>query len=131
MTLFEIIGFYIALNLLLAPVLMFRVGQKRISQKILLGDGGDALLLARIRAHGNYIETAPLALIGLIGLAILSAPALLLHIFGAMFTFGRIAHAHGMAQKGALGKGRTFGTVLTILTYVGMGIYLLYKVVLG
>lgn len=131
MTLFEIVGFYIALNVLLAPVLMLRVGQKRMSQKISLGDGGDSALLARMRAHGNFIETAPLALIGLIAMAMLSATPLVLHIVGAVFTFGRVAHAHGMAQKNALGKGRAIGALLTVLTYMGMGFFLLYKTVLG
>lgn len=131
MTLFEIVAFYIALNLLLLPLLMLRVGQKRMSQKVSLGDGGDTFLLARIRAHGNYIETAPMALIGLIAMAMLSAHPMLLHAFGAIFTIGRIAHAHGMAQKDALGKGRPIGAVLTLLTFVGMGFFLLYKVLLG
>lgn len=131
MTLFQIVALYVALNLLLLPVLMLRVGQIRISQKISLGDGGDAALLARVRAHGNFIETAPFALIGLIALAMLSAHPIVLHIFGAVFTFGRVAHAHGMAQKGALGKGRSLGAALTLVTFLGMGFYLLYKVILG
>jgi len=131
MTLFQIVALYVALNLLLLPVLMLRVGQIRISQKISLGDGGDAALLARVRAHGNFIETVPFALIGLIALAMLSAHPIVLHIFGAVFTFGRVAHAHGMAQKGALGKGRSIGAALTLVTFLGMGFYLLYKVILG
>mgnify|MGYP000093887061 CR=1 FL=1 len=131
MTLFQIVALYVALNLLLLPVLMLRVGQIRISQKISLGDGGDAALLARVRAHGNFIETVPFALIGLIALAMLSAHPIVLHIFGAVFTFGRVAHAHGMAQKGALGKGRSLGAALTLVTFLGMGFYLLYKVILG
>jgi len=67
---------------------MFRVGQIRIKEKISIGDGNSPALMARIRAHGNYTETAPFALIGLIALAMLSAPALVLHIFGAIFLLG-------------------------------------------
>ena len=62
MTTFGIVGFYIALNMLLAPILMFRVGQVRIGKKINMGDGGDKLMLSRIRAHGNFTENAPLTL---------------------------------------------------------------------
>jgi len=39
-------------------------------------------MLSRIRAHGNFTENAPLALLGLIGLAMLNAHPIALHIFG-------------------------------------------------
>lgn len=128
MTHFEITGLYVALNLLLAPFLMMRVGQQRLAKKVSLGDGGDATVLARMRAHANFTENAPLALIGLIALAMLSASSIALHIFGAAFTFGRVAHAHGMAGKDANGIGRGIGALLTLLTFVGMAGYLLYLV---
>ena len=82
MTLFEIVGLYVAVNILLAPLLMYRVGQVRMSSKVSLGDGGDAKLLSRIRAHANFTDTAPFALIGLISLASLSANPIALHVFG-------------------------------------------------
>lgn len=128
MTLFQIVALYVALNLLLLPVLMLRVGNIRIKEKIGLGDGGNASLLARIRAHANFTETTPFALIGLFALAGLSAPALMLHIFGAGFTIGRVAHAHGMAGKDANGKGRTLGALLSLLTFLGMAGCLLYLI---
>lgn len=131
MTLFQIVALYVALNLILLPILMLRVGQKRISGKVNLGDGGDAGLLARIRAHANFTETTPFALIGLVALAMLSAPSLMLHIFGAAFTFGRVAHAHGMAQEGAVGKGRTLGALLSLLTFLGMAGCLLFLIFTG
>lgn len=129
MTLFQIVAFYIALNLILAPLLMFRVGQVRIGKKINLGDGGDDLMLSRIRAHGNFTENAPLALIGLIGLAMLSASPLVLHIFGAAFFIGRILHAMGMA--GSFGQGRLVGTLLTLVTFLGQAGYILFLVFTG
>ncbi len=128
MTHFQIVAFYIALNLLLNPILMYRVGQIRIKEKVTLGDGDSPALLGRVRAHGNFSETAPLALIGLIGLAMLSAPSLALHIFGAGFFIGRLLHAHGMAQKNSLGKGRMIGTILALLTFVGTAITLLFLI---
>ena len=69
MTLFQIVGFYTALHLILAPILMLRIGKIRISQDISLGDGGNDALHVRIRTHGNFIENTPLALIGLFALA--------------------------------------------------------------
>lgn len=129
MTLFQIVALYIALNLLLAPLLMYRVGQVRIGKKINLGDGGDDLMLSRIRAHGNFTENAPLALLGLVGLAMLGAHPIALHVFGAAFFIGRILHAMGMG--GSFGQGRLVGTLLTLLTHVGQAGYLLFLIFTG
>jgi len=128
MTSFQIVALYVALNLILTPILMFRVGQIRIKDNISLGDGDNPALLARIRAHANFTETAPIALIGLIVLAMMNAHTIALHIFGAAFFIGRLAHAHGMAQKAANGKGRIIGTLLTLGTFFGSAIYLLILV---
>lgn len=127
MTLFEIVALYAAINLILAPVLMYRVGQVRIRKKIFLGDGDDPKLFSRIRAHGNFTENAPLLLIGLFALASLSALPLVLHIFGGLFTLGRILHALGMA--GTLRQGRLIGTLSTIISYFGMAISLIYLII--
>lgn len=135
MTLFQIVAFYVALNLVLAPVLMFRVGQQRIGKKINLGDGGDAQLFARIRAHGNFTENAPLLLIGLMALAQVSnvhsfaIMPIVLHGFGLAITIGRVAHAYGMSEKGKGGKGRFIGTILTMLSYVGMAGTILFLII--
>ena len=39
--------------------LMIRVGQVRTSEKVSVGDGGNEKVIRRMRAHSNYIETAP------------------------------------------------------------------------
>lgn len=126
MTTFGIVGFYIALNMLLAPILMVRVGKVRLSKKVNLGDGGDSLLISRIRAHGNFTENAPLALLGLLALAMLNAHPIAIHIFGAAFFIGRVLHALGMAEK--FGQGRLIGTLLTMLTYFGQAFYILFLI---
>ena len=129
MTLFQIAGLYIALNLALTPILMYRVGQIRIRERINLGDGGNELLNARIRAHGNFTENAPLALIGLIGLAMLGANPIVLHVFGAAFFIGRILHAMGMAKT--FGQGRLIGTLMTFFTHFGQAGFILFLVFTG
>ena len=129
MTLFQIAALYIALNMILAPILMFRVGQVRMSKDINLGDGGDDLMYARIRAHGNFTENAPLALLGLIGLAMLQANPIALHIFGSAFFIGRILHAMGMAKT--FSQGRLVGTLLTLLSFFGQAGYILFLIFTG
>lgn len=129
MTLFQIVAFYIALHCIMAPVLMYRVGQIRIREKISLGDNGNPALLARIRAHGNFAENTPLALLGLAALAWLGAAPWVLHLFGAAFFIGRILHVIGMEGPHSAGKSRTYGIVLTLLTYVGQALSILYLIV--
>lgn len=131
MTLFQIVALYVALHLILAPILMFRVGQIRIREKISLGDGNNPALLGRIRAHGNYVETTPFALIGLMALAMMGAHPIGLHIFGAVFLLGRILHAHGMAQANNNGQGRVVGMMMTLFTFFGTALYLFYLIFTG
>ncbi|MGJ8558996.1 MAG: MAPEG family protein [Litorimonas sp.] len=126
MTAFQIVAFYIALSLLFNPVLMLRIGLHRQKKKINLGDGGDADMLSRIRAHGNFAEVAPLALIGLLALAFMNGSPITAHIFGATYFIGRILHFLGM--RGTFGQGRLIGTLMTLFTFLGLGLYLLYLI---
>src|SRR3546814_9575246 len=51
--------------------LMIRVGQVRTSEKVSVGDGGNEKVIRRMRAHGNFVESAPFVvlLVGVIELA--------------------------------------------------------------
>lgn len=131
MTGIQIVALYVALNLILLAILTVRVGSVRMKEKVNLGDGGNIALNARIRAHGNYIENAPFALIGLMALLGVSAPDLMLHIFGGVFTLGRVAHAQGMAKGNAEGVGRGIGALLSLLTFLGMAGCLLFLIFTG
>ena len=48
---------------LLHVVFTLRVGGYRFRNRISLGDGGDPELRNRIRAHGNFIENVPIAVL--------------------------------------------------------------------
>lgn len=74
------------------------------------------------------VKQLPLALIGLLALGWLSAHPIALHIFGAVFFLGRLLHAHGMAASDANGKGRLYGTLMTLLTYIGIALYLFWLI---
>ena len=124
MTSFQIVALYTALALLLNVPLMLRVGRGRLAKKINLGDGGDADMIARVRAHGNFIENAALSLIALFALAMLNGSQVMMHILGSAFIIGRVLHALGMAGK--FGQGRLIGTLLTLLFYIVSGLYILY-----
>ena len=102
-----------ALTLLLM-LLTFRVIQLRFATKILLGDGGDPLLAAAIRGHGNLTEYAPMALI-LIGLLEFAGAAMTpLAWLAGIFVAARVAHASGFLRRADVPELlRAVGTIAT------------------
>ncbi len=76
-------------------------------------DGGDPQLLRRIRAHGNFTETAPMALLLMLLLEMRSFNATGLWIFGSLLIVGRILNAHSILTNNASWS-RRGGIVLTL-----------------
>jgi uncharacterized protein len=93
--------------------LAMRCGKVRQTEKISIGDGGNDMMIRRMRAQANFIEQTPLTLV-LVALVELAgkggqwlAPA------AAVFVIGRIAHAFGM--DGNFNAGRGIGTITSML----------------
>lgn len=78
-------------------VLIGRVVHRRWQTGVDLLDGGDPVLLRRIRAHANLAETAPLALLLLLLLELQGAGTPMLAVLGALFVAGRLVHAWALA----------------------------------
>jgi uncharacterized membrane protein YecN with MAPEG domain len=94
------IALYVGLNALILLALAYNVGSRRGAQKQLQpGDMGDAVLTRAIRAHANFAEHAPIALLLLLILALLGFEALWLHLYGALFTVGRVVGGFGMMRE--------------------------------
>lgn len=101
---------------LLAPlliVLSVRVIAFRRAERVSLGDGGHSALQRRVRAHANFIEYAPFALILLGLLESLRGAPLVLHAVGAAFLAGRIAHAIALSNPRGIMALRVAGMALT------------------
>lgn len=130
-TLFSIVGLYVALNLMILLWLSVQVIRNRIKHKVIMGGGDNRELNRWVRAQGNFVEYTPMALIGLFMLASLNALPIVLHILGAGWVLGRILHAHGITRDNALGLGRRLGIVLTLLVFFATIIYLLALIFLG
>lgn len=115
----EVAALYAAANLFILFALAFRVMLARRSKKVRLGDGGDADMVRRIRAHANAAENIPGALVGILILALLepAAPAWLLHAAGVSLTVGRLAHGVGLSVSD-LNVGRLLGMTLTWVSYL-------------
>ena len=122
---------------LLIVVLGLRVSAIRRSAHVSLGDGGNPLLEERIRAHGNAVETIPIALI-LLGLAerALGQPWYLVAM-AVVLVVSRLIHPIGMARPspnaarvlGILGTWSVIGILALIL--ISSGIRLCRACLLG
>jgi hypothetical protein len=109
-----VVALYAACSALLLFALALNVGLRRGAQQQLQpGDMGDARLTRAIRAHGNFAEYAPVALILLLLMALLGAPVAWLHILGGGFTGGRVLHAFGMMRDQHPNAVRFIGNLTT------------------
>lgn len=93
--------------------------QARRKAQVKYGDGGDELLIRRMRAHANFNENTPIVLI-LIGVIELSGRGgLWLAIVGGIYMLARVAHGIGM--NGSV-PAKAFGVLVTLLTQLGLAI---------
>ncbi len=100
---------------------VIRIGRVRAVEKIIHGDGGNALLTQRMRAQSNFIENVPVVLI-MIGLVELAEKGgSWLPIVGAVFMLSRVSHVIGMDNPG-INALRMIGATITMLTQLGLAI---------
>ncbi len=100
----------------------WRVGQRRMSEKVSIGDGGNPAVIARMRAHANFVEYTPFVII-LIGLIELGAGSTMwLWVVSVAYILARLAHAFGM-DRPAPNPFRMVGILATMLVLAGLGLY--------
>ncbi len=108
------------LLLLLMVMLSIRVVLARRSNRVLLGDGGNAQVLLAGRVFGNASEYIPAGVAALAALTLLGAPAYALHVIGGGLFLGRVIHAIGLSDKKPT-LARVLGMFLTYLALIGAG----------
>ena len=74
-----------------------RVIGARRRTKIALG-GGESGLERAVRAHGNFAEYVPMALLLLLSAELAGASPWLLHGMGLVLTVARVVHARGISR---------------------------------
>lgn len=121
MTQFEAATLYVGLSVIVMLALKLNSGRVRAGAKVSIGDGGDESLQRAMRMQANAVEDVPVVLLGLFGLAAVSAPVILVHVLGAMFVFARVVHGLGMGGASGFGWGRALGTVLSVLSLLVTG----------
>ena len=102
--------------------LSLRVSRLRRPLKIGVGDGGNEVLLRRIRAHGNFAETVPLFLILLGLLEFATGGSLWLWGAAIAFILARLLHVFGMDRPGANWM-RVSGVSISWAMLLGLGLY--------
>ena len=95
--------------------LAIRVGQMRRAHKVSVGDGGNMAVIARMRAHANFTEYAPIVLILLALLELAKGTSPFAWGYGFAFVIARICHGLGMDTWR---PGRAIGVALTMLVMV-------------
>lgn len=125
---FTITPLYAVPVALIYLVLWFRVSSVRGALNVSFGDGGNAVLLQRIRQHGNCAEWSFFVLILMILAEGMGTPAMWLHISGALLLIGRIAHPFGLKADTAghplryVGNGTNLLAALNALVCIGVHI---------
>ncbi len=120
---------YAAILGLLAALLTVNVIVNRVRAKVDVGDGGVASLAQAIRAHGNFAEHTPLALllIGLVEAFAYRSPVV--NGLGAVLLAARLLSAWGLNSTLKQSFGRQAGATLTILVTAVSAALILYAVI--
>ena len=113
---------------LLYIVLMLRIVRMRFQNRISLGDGGNAEILKRIRAHGNFAEYVPLLLILMGLLEMAGTDKTWLSLAGVVLVLCRMSHVVGIHRPApnffrALG---VVGTTLLIMSFCLYGLWIVF-----
>jgi uncharacterized membrane protein YecN with MAPEG domain len=89
-----------------------RVIKARRVHRVALGTP-HRLVERAVRAHGNFAEYVPFALLLMALCEINGLPDWALHVFGVVLLAGRVLHAHGIGQEPENFRWRVLGMSLT------------------
>ncbi len=112
---------------ILQTALTALVIRQRTQARVSLLDGGNQELLQRIRAHGNFVETAPMALLLMALLEMNGLADGWLWGFGGLLVIGRVLHAYGLLS-GRVGLPRLLGMSMTLFVISVEGAVCLWMV---
>lgn len=108
-------GAFALFNMFLA----YRCSKVRMSGKVPVGDGGNPLMLSRMRAHANFVEYTPFVLILIALIETCGGEKNWLWGIGIVYLIGRIGHAFGM-DRPAPNPFRAGGALVTWVVMLGL-----------
>ncbi|MEP0519579.1 MAG: MAPEG family protein [Hyphomicrobiales bacterium] len=115
---------FVAILTLLQIPMTIAVGVKRLKTDIHFMDGGNEDLMWRMRAHGNFTETVPIALFSLAGAELVTTPVPILWTLGALLIAGRVLH-YGTVRRYGWANGRAGGMAMTMASMGGSALCIL------
>ena len=113
MTVPFIVPAYAGLLALINIFLAIRVSRLRGAVRTTIGTGGNPNLERAIRAHGNFSEYVPLALLLLGFMEMQRGSSYLLHALCLLLVAGRLIHASAISQTQEKMSVRIAGTLMT------------------
>jgi uncharacterized membrane protein YecN with MAPEG domain len=116
---------YAAILGLLGATLTANVIANRVGTGVDAGDGGVAKMAQAIRAHANFVEQAPLALIVIALAETLGARVLVVHVLAAGVLVARLASAYALNRSLGQTPLRQFGGGISVLVTAAASIALL------
>ena len=126
MTELQAAALWVGLHVLLMGYLKLRVGATRSKTKVGFGDGDNEQMQRSLRVQGNAVEDVPITLIGLVMLALVTAPLWLIHAAGGVLLGSRLLHAFGLGKSSGLTFGRLVGTLGSVIAMVAVAIGCIY-----
>lgn len=115
-----ITAFYAGLLAAVMLYLAFLVSMMRKKTGIGLGAARDKALLQLSRAHANFTEYVPMALILMLIAELNGVRELWLHLAGSVLLFSRLIHAYGIRHHAGYSWQRFYGTLGTFMVIAGL-----------
>jgi uncharacterized protein len=106
---------------ILQMALMLTVVLARRRNRQSIGDGGNPVLLAAIRRHGNFAENAAIFVAGFTLLEMLGGSRTMIVTMCAAFVVGRVSHAIGLSMEKTLNPFRIAGVAVTASVGLALG----------
>jgi uncharacterized protein len=105
----------VAVLSLLAAVLAIQVIVKRVRLNIEWGDGGNLSMAQAVRAHANFVEHVPIALLALGAAELSGAPKTLVAVCAGALVLARCLSAFGLSRSLGPSIPRQTGASISIL----------------
>lgn len=120
----SIVPFYAAVLALVLVALSVRVIGLRRRKGVALGTRRDIELVRATRAHANFVEYVPMALLLLSFVEMISPPQFV-HVLGIALIVGRLAHAYGVSREPEDFRYRVTGMSLTFTVLAGASLLII------
>ena len=115
---------YAAIIALVFVALSIRTLSLRRRLGVAIGDGEQAVLTRAVRAHANFSEYVPIALLLIFLLELGTDSKAWVHALCAVLLVGRLSHAYGVSQIEENYRYRVFGMAMTFTVIISASLRL-------